>query len=1036
MYRSLASLRTALPTANTFTLITGLVMLLSAGAYLYSRTTPAGYPLEAPSSPGTATEIVSGQSKNATTSVSIPFIENRGQLDARVAYYTPIAGGEVYITRDGQLVYDLHKPATRVSTQDKPRSLRGKYRPLPASGERWALTETVSGSTRTPKGIAPAATRVSSFLGKDQSRWREDLASFQQVQLDDVYPGISLTLRAYSHTVEKVFTVSPAGSPSTIRMQLDGANRISIDDSQALTVDTGLGTVTFTQPVAWQVQDGERIDVPVSWHLDEHGGYGFTVAAYDATQTLYIDPLIQSTYLGGSDEDLLTISDIAANGDLYLVGITRSTDFPGTSGGAQSTNSGGNWDAVAAILSADLTTLVQVTYLGGSDDDQPTLGHLSGTDFYILGGTTSSDFPGTTGGAQTAFGGANQTNGFPGDAFVALLSSDLTTLKQSTYFGGSDGELPGLGAFMSNGDIYIAGMTTSSDLPGRTGGAQDTYAGGTDYGDVFVALLSADLKTLQQSTYFGGSADDVGDIQITPLLEPLHSTHGIYLTGNTLSGDLPGTTGGLQAAYAGGTAAGDAFIVRLSTDLTSITQATYLGGTGDDAGLLLLDEGSSSFYFAGTTDSADFPGTAGGAQPAYGGGSFLAGFGDAAIAIVSDDLTTLTQATYLGGSGDDYLGFLYDPGAGSVYLSGSTVSTDFPGTSGGLQDTFGGGIVGGDAFISKLSSDLTTLQQSTYFGGSGDETGGASLHGNGDIYLSGLTNSTDLPGVLGGIQELPGSTGEVGDTYVARLSADLTTLHQSTYFGGSGDDLGEVLFGNDLKVYDSNGNIYLQGTTVSQDLPGVAGGAQSTYGGGVTGGDTFVALISNDLLGNPAVGPFDISGTIKNSVGTPICAIVLASGQYMFSCNPVGDFSLSGLPRRPDGSIKLQIYAHGFKPYIVYLTQSGTYNIVMTNAGTCPDYNPTYSPVVNTGSAGQWVDISGQVLVQDTSTPVCALVLASGQYMFSCGGSGDYALHIPLNANGQYKLQVYADGFAPYTIILDENKLTDTVRLAKSSECT
>lgn len=181
--------------------------------------------------------------------------------------------------------------------------------------------------------------------------------------------------------------------------------------------------------------------------------------------------------------------------------------------------------------------------------------------------------------------------------------------------------------------------------------------------------------------------------------------------------------------------------------------------------------------------------------------------------------------------------------------------------------------------------------------------------------------------------------------------------------------------------------------------------------------------------------PVDLSGTIKTAGGIPICAVVLASGKYMFSCNPVGDFALFNLPRMADGRIKLQIYADGFKPYTVYLDQSGVHNVVMSSAGVCPNYNPTYTPVVNTAAASQRVYISGQILVGQTLQPVCAMVLANGQHMFSCGGSGDYSLNIPLDSNGQLKLQVYATGFAPYKVVLDPLQLVNTVKLARASEC-
>jgi hypothetical protein len=180
----------------------------------------------------------------------------------------------------------------------------------------------------------------------------------------------------------------------------------------------------------------------------------------------------------------------------------------------------------------------------------------------------------------------------------------------------------------------------------------------------------------------------------------------------------------------------------------------------------------------------------------------------------------------------------------------------------------------------------------------------------------------------------------------------------------------------------------------------------------------------------------DLSGTIKTSNGNDICAMVLASGQHMFSCNPWGEFSLTDLSRRSDGTVKRQIYAHGFFPRINVLTGSSIDEaVVMTRSGTCPNYNAPSDPGFFPDSAGNWIDISGNVLLQNTQTPVCAMVLASGQHMFSCDGTGSYDLHIPLNSNGQYKLQVYADGFAPAIQRFDEFSTNNTVKMTRAIEC-
>jgi len=179
----------------------------------------------------------------------------------------------------------------------------------------------------------------------------------------------------------------------------------------------------------------------------------------------------------------------------------------------------------------------------------------------------------------------------------------------------------------------------------------------------------------------------------------------------------------------------------------------------------------------------------------------------------------------------------------------------------------------------------------------------------------------------------------------------------------------------------------------------------------------------------------DLSGTIKTVSGTDICAMALASGQFMFSCNPAGVFSLTDLPRKNDCTVKRQIYADGFFPKIDILPGSTDEVARMTRSGTCPSYNTPYELSVFPGSAGKRIDISGTILLQDTQTPICAMVLANGQFMFSCNGTGSYALNVPLDINGQFKLQVYADGFAPTIQTFDEFQPINDVRMARAVEC-
>ena len=194
-------------------------------------------------------------------------------------------------------------------------------------------------------------------------------------------------------------------------------------------------------------------------------------------------------------------------------------------------------------------------------------------------------------------------------------------------------------------------------------------------------------------------------------------------------------------------------------------------------------------------------------------------------------------------------------------------------------------------------------------------------------------------------------------------------------------------------------------------------------------------LVSGMYESSALDGPVDLTGTVQSGDGQEICAMVLASGKFMFSCNPPGVFSLTDLPRENNGTVKRQIYADGFFPQNDTLLGSIDETVVMTRSGTCPNYNASYDPAVVPGAAGKSIDISGKVLQQNSQTAVCAMVLANGQHMFSCDGSGSYSLNIPLDSKGQFKLQVYADGFAPTIQTFDEMQTINDVHMARAVEC-
>jgi len=679
--------------------------------------------------------------QQALAGLAVPFEHNSGQFDPQVAYMAKTFAGSVFVTRDGRIVYSLPgKPLDLDASASHPPQRQQRTE----RGPGWALQETLLGAQPlTPQGTTAASTHVTRFTpgGTHQA------STWQGVRLGQAWPGVEVELSARGNNVEKLFHVAPGADAGQIGIALEGAQSLRIDAQGRLIAGTGNGEVAYTAPIAWQDIDGRRVPVGVRYALKQTQGsahhYGFVLAAHDPRHPLTIDPLIQSTYLGGSNYDVIHALALASNGEVLVAGYAYSSDLPGTAGGAQGAHAG-NVDGFVARLSGNLQALVQSTYLGGSNtDDITALALASNGDVLVAGTTYSSDLPGTTGGAQAAHAGGY-------DGFVARLSGNLQTLQQSSYLGGSNGDSIFALALASNGEVLVAGYTESSNLPGTVGGAQAAHAGGYDG---FVARLSGNLQTLVQSSYLGGSNyDDISALALA-------SNGDVLVAGSTYSSDLPGTAGGAQAAYAG---SADGFVARLSGNLQAPVQGSYLGGSSSDYIYALALGSNGDVLVAGSTYSSDLPGTAGGAQAAY------AGSADGFVARLSGNLQTLQQSSYLSGSGGDHITALTLASNGDVLVAGGTDSSDLPGTAGGAQAANAGN---GDGFVARLSGNLQTLVQGSYLGGSnGDYINALALASNGDVLVAGGTGSSNLPGTAGGAQA---ANAGVDDGFVARLSGDL-----------------------------------------------------------------------------------------------------------------------------------------------------------------------------------------------------------------------------------------------------------------------
>ena len=458
----------------------------------------------------------------------------------------------------------------------------------------------------------------------------------------------------------------------------------------------------------------------------------------------------------------------------------------------------------------------------------------------------------------------------------------------STYFGNTQNEAAhGIGVDGA-GNIYIAGYTSSYNLPVSANAAQPAYGGNTasyQTGDAFVAKFSA-AGALLAMTYLGGAKDDLASSLA------LDSAGNVYVTGYTNSTDFPVTSKAYQQQTRGEGGntlftVGDAFIVKLNSSLSQLVYSTYLGGSMDEAGIAIAIDASGNAYVTGITLSSDFPTTAGAVQSTFhgAGGQPITDFGvpffvtgDAFISKLSADGSQLVFSTYLGGSQDDAATAIAVDSAGNVYVAGFTISTNFPTTASAMLTGFQGSEQQnqfynlGDGFIAKLNPTGTALLYSTYLGGEGDDAVTAiAVDANGYLYATGATTSTNFPVTVGSYSNsysgpLYDTNSEriVGDAFVVKLKPDGSGLVYGTYLGGGQDDAGNAI------AVDASGNVFVAGSTVSLNFPITPDATQKTYAGsggehnnGDYIGDGFVAVLnptgSKEVFGTYLGGSMDDS---------------------------------------------------------------------------------------------------------------------------------------------------------------------------------
>jgi hypothetical protein len=704
--------------------------------------------------------------------VPLYFIENQGQVDEQVAYYVQGKDKTLYFTSEG-VTFVLGGEDTA----------------------GWVLKLEFLGANRNVQPLGQDATGavISYFKGRPEE-WKTGLKTYSKVVYPDLWPGIDLQYMGTVNQLKYQFVVRPGADPAQIRLAYRGAD-VSINEAGQLEVATPAGGFRDGIPYAYQVIDGEKDEVAVSYQLtgsskllqapgdlSEALGdrlvYSFHVADYDRTRVLVLDPavLVYCGYIGGAAADWAVDIAVDGDGNAYVTGDSRSwqSSFPVTAGPDLTHN--GTYDVVVAKVSADGMGLVYCGYIGGNGFDFGYGIDVDGDgNAYVTGETDSGNdqgFPVSVG-PDLIYNGRE-------DAFVAKVSSDGTMLEYCGYIGGIRDERSVDIAVDADGNAYVTGQTESNQTTFPVKGGPDLSFNGSGgwRGDAFVAKVVSDGSGLDYCGYIGGSGDDYG----TGIA--VDDSGSAYIVGATECDEATFPVSvGPDTTHNGSF---DTFVAKVMADGAGLEYCGYIGGENGEVlnGVAVDSEGSA--YVVGSTGSSEalgFPVLVGPDLTYNGTGDYG---GDAFVARVVSDGTALVYCGYIGGADDDWGHGIDLDSEGYPHVAGQTGSSaaqGFPVTSGPDQTHNGGW----DAYVAKVSASGTELLYCGYVGGSGTEDRtGIAVDAEGSAYLAGSTVSGEatFPVTVGPDLDYNGGN---RDAFVAKVGWDYRpTLGAITPSSGGG----------------------------------------------------------------------------------------------------------------------------------------------------------------------------------------------------------------------------------------------------------
>lgn len=628
-----------------------------------------------------STAIMADNQPATNTKNSTFFIENKGQWPDEVLYMTSISGMRAWITKEG-VVYDhfVIEREDEAFSQTKTDNADMHQRSASAATVRGHIINMKMQGINDlvmAVGLNQNPAYFNYFIGNKPENWASHVPLFEAIDLKEVYEGIDIKYYYDDGFLRYDYYVKPKADLSQIQFILDGQYGWHINQAGELIIETSIGEVSHGKLYAYQEENGIKNEIGCSFMQLKDGTLGIHTENYDPEKILVIDPLVFSTYLGGSDYEINPSLALDENDMIVVAAQTYSTDFP-TTPGAYQEDSPNSLSNIISKLSSDGTALMFSTFFGGtptSECESPIVEIGMNNNIYIAGVTYSDDFPVTSDAFQTEN---------PGNlsCFISCLSSDGSTLHYSTYLGGEFVDC--LSAFYidNEGCAYVSGETYSNDFPVTPGALNNTTR------PDFLTKINPDGTNLEYSAIL--TSGTISDITV--------NNEGIvYLIGTADNGDFTATPGAFQSL--GNPSCFSAFIMVVNQAATEILYATYLSGEECDTGRIISLNEEGDIILSGNTSSTSFPTTPGAYQ--------TINYDNAAYVVKMDaTCSQMIWGTLIGGEGTEGIYEVTLDDSENVIICGITEGGGFPITTQLFEHEYISGLTG---FVSLISADGSDL---------------------------------------------------------------------------------------------------------------------------------------------------------------------------------------------------------------------------------------------------------------------------------------------------------------------------------------